>query len=144
MFKIAFHKIMFIAAIHTLAFVDAYTTHRALDASRLNPPAGQYFWAVNGLRYLSPGPLHEMNPLLGREPGPARLYLQINAQDLVADWLVLRTKRLKPPAAFASDASVHAYGITKNLREMHRYALPAPDLLHPCVGGCQHVPQPTH
>lgn len=144
MFKIAMHKILFIAIIHSLALADAYTTNRALRASELNPPPGQYFWAVNGLRYLSPGPLHEMNPLLGRRPGTARLYLQINAQDLVADFLILRTKRLKPPAAFGSTVSIHAYGIGKNLREMGRYTLPAPDPSRPCVGVCQEIRHRGH
>lgn len=138
MLKVAIHKIFFIAIVHSLAFVDAYTTHRALNATRLNPPEGDYYWAVNGLRYLSPGPLHEINPLLGRKPGAARLYLQINAQDLLTDWLILRTKRVKPPAVFSSAVSLHAYGITKNLRNMSRYSLPVPDLSHPCVGSCQH------
>ena len=142
-FKIAVHKILLIAVVHSLAFADAYTTDRALKASELNPPAGQYFWAENGLRYLSPGPLHEMNPLLGRRPGTARLYLQINAQDFVADWLILRTKRLAPPAIFGSTVSIHTYGITRNLREMGRYSLPAPDRSHPCVGSCQGVLQGT-
>ncbi|HEV2425294.1 MAG TPA: hypothetical protein VGZ29_10750 [Terriglobia bacterium] len=139
MFKIALHKILFIAIVHTLAFADAYTTNRALKASELNPPEGRYFWAVNGLRYLSPGPLHEMNPLLGRQPGTARLYLQINAQDLVADWLILRSKRLVPPAVFGSTVSIHVYGIADNLRKTGPYSLPPPDPSHPCVGVCQEV-----
>lgn len=98
--KVAVHKIMFIAAVHSLALADAYTTNRALQAASKNPPAGQYFYAVNGVRYLSPGPLHEMDPLLGRHPGTARLYLQISAQDLLADVLILRGKRFAPGSVY--------------------------------------------
>lgn len=130
---------MFIAVIHSLALADAYTTNRALQASSKNPPPGQYFYAVNGLRYLSPGPLHEMDPLLGRHPGPARLYMQISAQDLLADILILRGKRVLPPATFTSALSVHTYGILDNLHNMPRYGLPAPDPSHPCRGACQAV-----
>ena len=139
--KVALHKIMFIAAVHSLALADAYTTHRALQAASKNPPAGQYFYAVDGVRYLSPGPLHEMDPLLGRHPSAARLYVQISAQDLLADWLIFRGKRVLPPAAFTSDISVHMYGIVDNIRNMHRYALPAPDRSHPCVSACQTATQ---
>jgi hypothetical protein len=137
MFKIALHKIFFIAIVHSLAFADAYTTNRALNASRRNPPAGEYYWGANGLRYESPGPLHEMNPLLGPNPGTARLYLQINAQDVLVDWLILRTKRIAPPAVLGTAVSIHVYGITKNLRELPWYSLPPPDPALPCV---RHLP----
>ena len=128
---------MFIAIVHSLGVADAYTTHRSLEAASQNPPPGQYFYAVNGLRYLSPGPLHEMDPLLGRHPGTARLYLQINAHDLLADVLILRGKRVLPAATLTAAISAHMYGIVDNLRNMSRYGLPAPDPSHPCVGACQ-------
>ncbi len=124
-----------------MAMADAYTTRRALDEAELNPPAGQYYIAVNGLRYLSPGPLHEINPLLGRNPSAGRLYLQLNAQDVLADFLILRAKRAWPTAVLGSTVGVHAYGIVDNLRNMSRFGLAAPDPSRPCTGACQEVQQ---
>jgi hypothetical protein len=126
-----------------MAMADAYTTRRALDAAQSNPPAGQYYIAVNGLRYLSPGPLHEINPLLGRNPSAARLYLQLNAQDVLADFLILRSMKAWPTAVFGSTVTAHTYGIVDNLRNMSQFSLPPPALSRPCTGACQAVRLPV-
>jgi hypothetical protein len=108
------HKLIVIALVHFLGTADAWTSNRDIAETRNYPAISQFFTGTDGKRYQVAWRYREVNPLLGRQPTAARLFIQINAQDLVVDWRVLRGRRDAAPL-YATAVAIHLAGIADNL-----------------------------